>query len=627
MCGFAGIYDAKKLAKYQIEDFINVIRHRGPDQQKYMHVDDKMCIGFARLAIIDLAGGSQPMTSDDGKVVVMCNGEIYNYVELREKLLQEEVIFKTSSDTEVVLKMYEKYGLDMLNLLEGMYAIAIIDKQKKETLLIRDRFGIKPLYYSYDGKHLYGFASEIKPLLKLPFVSKTIRKESVADFLMYEYIHAPYTIFKDIKKVKAGHYLKITDENIEEIEYWDCRDIVQDENLTMEQCKEQVLTLIRQSLKFHLRSDVKLGFFLSGGIDSGLLVALASEQLNGVDTYTLRFENADFDETDLAKLVANRYHTNHHSYTVKADDFERLLPEMIWYFDEPLGDSGILPNYLLNKLVRENDTKVIITGAGGDELFAGYGYYFGSKKEQLMAGFPHLSGAIAKVVKKAAPDLARKMERASTLKKNPIKHMIMNEQAFSEDEICRLLESAFPPNNTKQEYYDKCNNNELNRMLYVDLKTYLSDDLLLLADRSSMAASVEGRVPFLYRPLVEFAMTIPKNIKAPNGSLKCLLKKASQDFLPPDVLKAPKMGFSSPIQRWQKMGMGDFAYDILNSSRSIEREFWNRAEYVRFVSDKKNYDKHFNKIYLLLILELYLRIHCDNEFQTAESIERESIYG
>ena len=625
MCGFVGVLDNMGTKEYDIEKMLKVIYHRGPDQQRTVSIGDNIKLGFARLAIIDLEGGSQPMASEDGNIIIMLNGEVYNYIELRKKLEKDGIKFYTTSDTEVVLKCYIKYGMDMLPLLEGMYGIVIVDKTINKMFLIRDRIGIKPLYYA-QKKNTCAFASEIKPLLKVPFVSKEISKASVAEFLEYEYIHAPNTIFQDVKKVLPGCYLEVGKDGINEKEYWDCNEIKENTTITVEDAKKKVVNYLKESLKLHLRSDVQLGCFLSGGIDSGLLVALASEQVNNLDTYTLKFENGDFDETELAQKVAERYHTNHHCYTVKADEFKRLLPEIMWYFDEPIGDSGILPNYILNELVRKDGTKVILSGAGGDELFGGYAYYFENDKERIINHFPKISRRVGKILKNRRPNLAQKIDRSLMYKENPLKHMIACERTLTQEEIESILGIKSNGSDTKLYYGNKCKQEGLNKLLYTDIKTYLVDDLMLLSDRSCMAFSVEGRVPFLYKPLIEYTMQIPPSIKAHGNCRKWLLKEIAKDFLPEELLNAPKMGFCSPIQRWANNGLAEYAYNILNSERAKTRKVWDKNGYEAYVKDMTRYKTHFEKIYLLLCLELFFRIHVDNSFESKREIDLSKIY-
>jgi len=353
---------------------------------------------------------------------------------------------------------------------------------------------------------------------------------------------------------------------------------------------------------------------------------MASKQIGKIDTYTLKFENGDFDETELAKAVADKYGTNHHCYTVKADDFERLLPQMIWYFDEPLADSGILPNYILNELVNKDGTKVILSGAGGDELFAGYTYYFQNETERRVNAHPIIASLAEKSLRHLKPDVSNKIHRSLLYNKDPLEHMLYCEQAVLDDDVIKLTGIVSEGLNIKRAYGRAFIQGGLNRLLYTDFKTYLTDDLLLLSDRTCMAYSIEGRVPFLHHPLVELAFSIPEDIKAPNGERKWLLKEIAREYLPKEIFDAPKMGFCSPIQTWANNGFSDFAYNILNSERTISRKVWNRAEFSRYVSDKGNYSQHFNRIFLLLILELFFRIHVDGDYDSKDEIRIEEIY-
>ncbi len=627
MCGFAGVFDSHGIKEYDIDKMIRLIRHRGPNEQKIEMADKVFQIGFARLAIIDLKGGSQPMHSGDGGITVLCNGEIYNYRELKKKLAVMGVAFDTSGDVEVLLRMYECYGIDMVEQIQGMYGAVIIDRKRREIFLLRDRLGIKPVYYSYKKEGLCAFASEIKCLLELPFVSKDIDREAVAQFLSYEYVLAPRTIFSDIKKVLPGQYIRLTDHSFETITYWDCKATGEEEEIGEKGAKRKVIELLRESMELHLRSDVPLGFFLSGGIDSGLITALAREQLQRLNTYTLRFEDNEFDETGLAGLVAQRYGTDHHCFTVKADDFKRLIPEMLWYFDEPLGDSGILPNYMLNQLVSKEGIKVVLSGAGGDELFGGYGYYFQNPKERFINSVPVISKAAGKLLEGRRPDISGRIKRALAYKKAPFEHMLLCETIHEKTFVEHILEERGEEEDVKRRYYESCSLDGLNRLLYVDIKTYLTDDLMLLSDRSCMAHSVEGRVPFLHHPLVEYSMKIPQGVKAPRGQRKWLLKEIAKEYLPEELFHAPKMGFYSPIQRWQKSGLGEFTYSVLNSERSMERGIWNRDFYSKYVSDKINYKNSYGRMYLFLILELYFRVHIDHQFADISEIIPEDIYG
>lgn len=625
MCGFIGVYDKNNNYNLSLDKNLQKILHRGPDSQKILEIDKEIKLGFVRLGIIDLTeDGEQPMLSQEKDIIIVFNGELYNYKELKKELENKNHEFISNSDTEVFLHMYMEYGLNMLDRLEGMYAAVIVDKNKEELYLIRDRFGIKPMYYS-NKNEMISFASEIKALLDLPNITKDISKDAIAEYLQYEYIQAPNTIFKDIKKLLPGHYIKISKGKLKEYEYWDCNQI-NEQNMTIEEAKEQVISKLKESLKFHLRSDVPIGIFLSGGIDSGLLVALASEEIKNIDTYTLKFEDGEFDESSLAQKVANKYMTNHHCYRVSPQDMSKLLPEMIWFCDEPLGDSGILPNYIINSFAAKDGIKVVLSGAGGDELFAGYNYYFGSNKEKFIMKFGFIFKIIAKLLKKIKPNIAEKIEIALLGISNPEKHMIRSKEIFNPKEIVAIMKNEIKILEKKEIYYSKYKNKGLNSLLYVDLKTYLPDDLMLLSDRTTMAHSIEGRVPYLYKPLVEYAFSIPEEIKTPKKQRKWLLKEIAKKYLPKEIIDAPKRGFCSPILKWSSNDFGEYAFRILNSNRSILREFWDRDNYKKFVSNKENYKNNFSRIYLLLVLEVFFRVHIDNNYNSKDDIDLEKIY-
>jgi asparagine synthase (glutamine-hydrolyzing) len=637
MCGFVGF--TGDIEKNNITDYLERIKHRGPDQTKSIFLSKKWIFGFNRLSILDLSlSGAQPMQSQDKMVTIMHNGEIYNYRELRGKLESKGYNFASTGDTEVILNMYLEYGLDMLRELQGMYALAIWDERNQECILVRDPYGIKPLYYSNSGDN-FAFSSEMKPLLSMDFVSREINKEAMAEFLAFEYIHAPNTIFKSIKKLCPGHYLKLSNTGIEIKEYYNLKNAIlknktdavlqrnkKEEGEIAVDIQEEVVSLLKESVKKHLQSDVPIGIFLSGGFDSGLLAALASEELEGINTYTLNFKNGEFDESILAKEVAEKYKTRHHEFQVKSDDFINLLPEILWYCDEPLGDSGILPNFIINKLVAQDGIKVVLSGAGGDELFAGYTYYFPNEKESLIIKHPVLASFLSRVFKVLKPDISEKINRALLYRDNPIKHLIQVQQGGNLEFIYRLLDIDIDLTKLKENYVIDFLEDGLNKQLYLDFMTYLPDDLMLLADRTTMAHSVEGRVPFLYGPLVEKCFSLPGTSKAKAGVRKALLKEIAKKYLPESFYNVPKRGFYSPIHKWSNGEFGNLVYKVLNSKRAESREVWNTSFYKKFVQEKRNYKLHFNKMYLMFILELYFRIHLDAQYKKATEISMEEIY-
>lgn len=636
MCGFVGF--TGNIESKNIEDYLKRIKHRGPDQTASLFLSKKWTFGFNRLSILDLSPlGAQPMQSRDKMVTIMHNGEIYNYLELREDLEEKGYSFASSGDTEVILNMYLEFGIDMLEKLQGMYALAIWDERKQECYLVRDRYGIKPLYYTKAEKE-FAFSSEVKPLLSMGIVDRQISKEAVAEFLAFEYIHAPNTIFQSIKKLCPGHYLKLSTSGIEEIEYYNLQEEVlkkvsetdlskeKNEDELQTDIQEEILGLLKESVRKHLRADVPVGVFLSGGFDSGILTALASEELEGINTYTLNFKNGEFDESELARELAEKYHTKHHEFQVQSEDFKNLLPEILWYCDEPLGDSGILPNYIINKLVAEDGIKVVLSGAGGDELFAGYSYYFPNDKEKKILKYPRISKILSFFLKGLKPDLSAKIDRALLYSVNPLKHLIQLQLGGNLQFIRDILGIDVDFMYLKERYVKDFQTDSLNKQLYLDFMTYLPDDLLLLADRTTMAHSVEGRLPFLYEPLVEKCFSLSGNCKAKNGKRKALLKEIARKYLPKSFYQAPKRGFFSPIQKWSNGEFGKLVYEVLNSEKARKRDIWNTLCYSDFVGNKLNYQKQFHKIYLLFVLELYFRIHLDASYKSAQEISMEEIY-
>lgn len=628
MCGFLGLMNHHgTMQQNDMWNLLNLIRHRGPDSQQVFSVgQENGMLAFARLSIIDIDGGTQPICNEDKKIEVILNGEIYNYVELTRELVAKGHQFYTNSDTEVLVHLYEEYGMDMLSRLRGMFAFALWDDRIQKLYLVRDRIGIKPLYYAKkDG--MVAFASEIKPMLRFPFVTKNISERALSSFLSYEYIVAPDTIFEDIQKLEPGHYLVIGTQDIEEIEYWDCCDVTMSDN-TVEAAESAVIDLLRESVRLHMRSDVPIGVFLSGGIDSGLIAALAAKEADQIATYTIRFENADFDESEMAQRVADKYNTRHHCFTVSDKQIKEFFPKMMWAFDEPLGDSGILPNYIINELVSQEGIKVVLTGAGGDELFAGYSYYFQNERESKLASVSPLIRAIAYLVRGVNPELSRKLIRSISYGNDRYLHYIGHKTVWGDGALERLLNCHVKDSNIlSKRFYDRCKNDDmLNKCLYTDIKSYLCDDLLCLADRASMIHSIEGRVPFLDHKLVEYAMGIPGEIKTLHGNRKGLLKKIAEHYLPAELVHLPKQGFNAPINRWSDGEFGRLMIQMLKSERCISRSYWNKKEFCKYLNRPAALKKDFHKTYLLFTLEMYMRVHVDHEYNSLDEVSWRDIY-
>lgn len=626
MCGFLGLVNHRGvLSEDEFNNVLQVIRHRGPDSQSIFDLGNTYArLGFVRLSIIDIDGGTQPIYNETKSVAVILNGEIYNYVELAEELKQQGYVFTTNSDTEVLVHLYEEYGINMISKLRGMFAFALWDDVKQELYLVRDRIGIKPLYYT-SNNGMFGFGSEIKPLLRFPFVTKELSERGINLFLNYGYIIAPDTIFKDIKKLEAGHYLLIKKDQIIDTEYWDCRN--PEQNLeAVGDIEEKVIQLFKESIRMHMRSDVPIGVYLSGGIDSGLIAAFAAQEAGKISTYTIRFEDAEFDESYMAAKVAEKYHTEHHCYTVSNKQMMELFPKMMWVFDEPLGDSGILPNYLINELVAKDGIKVVLSGAGGDELFAGYLYYFENEREKKLRKLAPLVKIAAKITKKSSPELSGKLIRSIIYDSDRYEHYNGHKIVWGNEELQNLLNLNDRTVKSTRKYFDEFNGEHLNKVLYTDLKTYLCDDLLYLTDRACMIHSVEGRVPFLDHRLVEYALSIPAEKKTLNGNRKGMLKQIAEQFLPAEMINLPKQGFNAPVNSWSNGEFGQLMIKVLRSDRCQNRVFWNEKYLNRYLGQKEVLGKAFHKTYLLFSLEMYLRIHVENDYDSVMAVDWKEAY-
>src|SRR3989338_6015734 len=423
MCGFFGVYHKKENSLLDISPILNIIRHRGPDDTGFYNDPYRRCqFGFVRLSIIDIASGKQPVKNETGKIIAVLNGEIYNYVELRESLIANGHVFTSKGDAETLVHLYEEYGLDFVKYLEGMFAIVLWDENAGRLVLARDHLGIKPLYYS-TSDDMIGFSSEIKPLLRLPQTGREVDEQGVVQYLSYGYTLTPHTIFRNIKKLNPGTFLVVDGGMIAENNYWDI-DAPQSQIIPEKELKSAVLDAFDRSVRLHLRSDVPVGAFLSGGIDSGFLVARAAHLHPRLKTYTLRFAGSPFDETPLAALVAEKYDTDNTTFTVNPDLLLSYLPHMVWVCDEPLADSGLLPNFVINKLAAEDGIKVVLNGAGGDELFAGYSYYFSSPIEQKLLKYHQLLPLAVNVSGLFNKELERKLRRTLSYKTDISNHYL-----------------------------------------------------------------------------------------------------------------------------------------------------------------------------------------------------------
>ncbi len=587
-----------------LDAMLAVIRHRGPDGEgRYVSPDRRYQLGFRRLAIIDLATGDQPIVEAGGRRVLAGNGEIYNYVELRAE--EPDYPYQTSGDIEAVLPLADRWGDGFVDRLNGMYALALYERDRHRLLLVRDRLGVKPLYWSETSNGGIIFASEIKALFASGLVGPRIDEQAVSAYLAHGYVPGPHTLFAGVHKLMPGHLLVADDRGIEVRRYWRARPAA---GLPAEPAavEERITGLLADAVRLQLRSDVPVGALLSGGIDSGLMVALSAGHAGGpLNTYTVRFEGAAVDESPLAAAVAERYGTRHTLIDVPAASIADLLPMLAWHCEEPLNDAALLPNYLIERVLAERVT-VALNGTGGDELFAGYGRYFQLPVERRYLMLPRWlrRGVVEPAAAAFDPALAWKLGRAEARDRDRGLYIHDHATHFPAP-LRRLIGCRLPPSEPAQRAFaDEFGAPADTAQLYADLNTYLPEDLLTLLDRTSMAVSVEGRVPFLDHRLVEAALAVPPEVRASAGRQKALERRIAASHLPAEVLAAPKQGFASPVPAWIRSGLGASARRLLTAPATLDRGWWSAEGIDRLLADP---DRHGFRVYTLLMLELAVR--------------------
>jgi asparagine synthase (glutamine-hydrolysing) len=580
MCGICGVASPEQGAAPDLEAVARMSRrliHRGPDSDGLFH-RGQVALAARRLSIIDLEGGDQPIANEDGSVVVVQNGEIYNHRELRRELERRGHRFATASDTEVLVHLYEEHGDGFVERLRGMFAVAVWDSRRARLLLARDRFGIKPLYYRLVGGTL-SFASELKAMLEQPGFSRAIDPRAVAAYLAFNSIPAPLTIFSEARKLPAGTVLAWQDGALTESRYARPEPVpaARVRSGPEAQLAEELREVLRDSIRAHLVADVPVGVLLSGGVDSAGIAALAAgEQGEAVKTFSVGFEESSFDELSRARLVAERYRTDHHELVLRPDAVD-LLPRLVEAFDEPFGDSSALPTYLVSQLAA-GEVKVALSGEGGDELFGGYHTYVADLLAPRLGPLAALAAPLVEALpssdSKASFDYkAKRFVRAARLP--PLERHHAWKEIFSAERRASLLAAGDPgwdPVDLYRERYAETAGAEpLARLQDVDLGIYLVDDLLVKTDRSSMAHSLELRVPFLDRRVAEFALGLATPLKVRRFAKKRLLRSALAPLLPDQILRGPKQGFSIPVAAWLRGPLEPFAREVL-SPATLERQ-------------------------------------------------------
>jgi len=625
MCGIAGRLNFdpdQPVDAAQVRAMTATLVHRGPDDDG-LFVQGPLGLGMRRLSIIDLPGGRQPIANEDGTVRVVFNGEIYNYQEWRPVLEARGHRFATSSDTETIVHLYEEYGKDFVDHLRGMFAIALWDSQRRLLLLARDRLGIKPLYYAVAGDHLL-FGSELKALLAAG-LPRAIDLQALHEFLSFNYVPGPRTIFKAARKLQPGHRLIVSGTRVWAEPYWtplaglaaapEARDGAQ----PVAYYAERLLELLKEAVRYRLVSDVPLGVFLSGGVDSSTIVALMRELSPGpIQTFSIGFTDDSYNELPHARLVARHFETDHHEFVVTPDAAD-TIPKLARFFDEPFADSSALPVYHLSRLARSH-VKVALGGDGGDEVFAGYHTYTAYK---LAAAYRHLPRPVQALVPRLIARLPVSHAKISLdykAKRFVQGALLPPERAhyawkviFSEDMKRELYaaregeEGLLEPFHVLEAAFAECGREAtLTRLQHADLRVYLPDDILVKVDRMSMAHSLEVRVPLLDHKLVEFARRIPPELHLRGLTKKYLLKRAMAGRLPRAVLHRRKAGFNVPIPGWLRGDLRDYLRDVLSEKRLREQGFF-RPDYVqRLIQDHMDLRVDYSRqLWGLLVFALW----------------------
>jgi asparagine synthase (glutamine-hydrolysing) len=625
MCGIYGILqlDGSPAPVEALSGMGRVTIHRGPDDEG-VHADGPLAFGMRRLSIIDLAGGHQPLSNEAGSLWLVANGEIYNYRELRQELLTKGHRFKTASDCETLLHLYEEYGDDFVQKLNGMYAFALWDARRRRLLLGRDRLGIKPMYLLQDGKRLV-FASEAKAILAAPGVRCRIDPGALSSYLALGYVPAPQSIFRGVTKLPPATLLIAESGRIERRRYWRLPTET-DGALTEAAWAERVRERLEASVRMQLVSDVPLGAFLSGGIDSASVVAFMSRHSDRpVKTYAIGFAGgaaeAYYNELAHAGAVARHFGTDHHEILVRPD-VASLLPHLLWHMDEPVADSAFVTTYLVSEFARR-DVTVILSGVGGDELFGGYRRYLGGHYQARFDRLPEGLRRTVLALGEALPsDRHSPLLDAMRLAKGflasaglPLEERYRSYvEVFGEEERAELLcdPVRVPIDPLDEAFREAASTDDLNRMLAVDAATQLPDDLLLLTDRMSMAVSLECRVPLLDHELVELAARIPERVKIRGGKLKHVMKLALQGILPPDILSRKKRGFGAPMGAWLKRELAPLLRELLSEESIKARGLFRHERIAALIAahEAKRIDGT-DRLLALLNLEIWARLYLD----------------
>jgi asparagine synthase (glutamine-hydrolysing) len=628
MCGITGLMPLQGLALPNnatslVSQMILAIQHRGPDGHG-VEVTRGAAFGHARLAVIDLSpAGRQPMMSADRRHMIVFNGEIYNFKALRAELISIGYQFKSATDTEVILHGYNQWGRGIFSRLRGMFAIAIWDGEREELVLARDRIGKKPLYYGIQDQ-LFLFGSEIKSLLAFPGFTRRADLQAIHHYLTYQYVPAPWSAFTGIQKLPPGSVFVVRKNGeIDNSRYWELPEPSLARARPISDLRAELHHLLREAVRLRLVSDVPIGAFLSGGVDSSAVVAMMAEESHDrVKTFCIGFEESDYDEREYARMVAKRYNTDHHEMVVRPNAVE-ILPKLIWHYNEPFADPSAVATFYVSEIARRQVT-VVLNGDGGDESFLGYGRYAHAMNSEWISDVPRPVRQLAAAVSRSLPAhfesylIPRVMRRwMSYLSEQDSRRYAPSIAYFFEQDKAMGYGDSLKPylrNSSLDllERYFKQSPSYVGGAAWADIHTYLPDDLLVKVDVATMAHGLEARSPLLDHVLMEWAAKIPVKQKLTGGETKALLKSVMEPYLPREVLYRPKMGFGVPIDHWLKSELKTFAFDTLLSVKARQRGLI-EPDYVRMMLDEHCSGRrlHHTRLWALLMLELWFQMWID----------------
>ncbi len=628
MCGIAGIVSFDPDVRVDpavLERMAGALAHRGPDDQAiYLNPSGYAGLAFRRLSVIDLEGGRQPMSSEDQSVWLVFNGEIYNFTDLRKGLETRRHVFRTRSDSETIVHLYEENGTTALQALHGMFAFAIWDETAQTLFLARDRLGKKPLYYRHWGKQL-AFASEIKALLEVPGTPREVEEEALEAYLAFQYVPAPLTLFKGIHALPPAHHLLFDPRGLKIQRWWKPEPIPPDDRTLLERpddLAQEVFSVLFSAVKRRLVADVPIGVFLSGGLDSSIVTGLASlAQAQPVRTFSIGFEESEWDELPHARRVAEHFKTEHREFVVRPDAVA-LLPTLVWHHDQPYADSSAIPTYYLAQMTRKHVT-VALTGDAGDECFLGYSRYlagaWAGRMDVLPAFVRRMFGGVARAA--LWPFLSRESRSRkryrflSTLDRAPWARYLEWISVFDEPQRRRLMRRPAPQDPEQfaavlhAAFAQSPVLDPAGRTGYADLLTYLPGDLLTKVDVATMAHGLEARSPFLDPEVVGLALAIPSRLKIGRGEGKRILRTAFAGLLPPETLARGKQGFGVPLARWFRHELREMVGDLLLDARARGRGYFDPSEVERLVREhQEGSADHSHRLWALLVFETWLRI-------------------